>query len=92
MTRQSLLGGEAGRRRVQRPGAALPFGHDGETLTAALFPKSVLFRRVAGVQREWGPLTPLQKLLHFWLSMVTDSLEAPMSLRRAVKQAAKRPL
>jgi hypothetical protein len=68
------------------------FGHDNETLTAALFPKSVLFRRIAGVQREWGPLRPLQMFLHFWSSMVIEELEAPMSSRRAVKQAAKRPL
>jgi hypothetical protein len=68
------------------------FGHDGETLTAALFPRSVLFRRIAGVQREWGPLRPLQMFLHFWSSTVIDELEAPMSSRRAVKQAAKRSM
>ena len=68
------------------------FGHDGETLTAALFPRSVLFQRIAGVQREWGPLRPLQMIVHFWSSTVIDELEAPMSSRRAVKQAAKRPL
>lgn len=67
-------------------------GHDGETLTAAMFPRSVLFQRVAGVQREWGPLRPLQKFVHFWLAMFTDVLQTPPTSRRAMREAAKRPL
>jgi hypothetical protein len=68
------------------------FGQDGETLTAAMFPRSVLFQRVAGVHREWGPLSPLQKFLHFWLALVTDPLQTPPTSRRAMREAAKRPM
>lgn len=48
----------------------LPFRflHPAETLTDALFPRSVRYRRIAGAQRQWGPLAPARNVV---VSVVT---------------------
>jgi hypothetical protein len=59
------------------------FGRSAEVLTAALFPMSVRFRWIAGVPREWGPLTPLRNVLRFVWAIVSDGpAPTPMVTRR----------
>lgn len=48
------------------------FGRTAEVLTTALFPRSVYFRRIAGVRREWGPLAPVRNVVGLVWALVSE--------------------
>lgn len=48
------------------------FWHPAETLTGALFPRSVRYRRLAGVPREWGPLAPVRNVVVAVLTLLVE--------------------